>query len=51
MLLTLEERVKQFVPEATTIITQGGSGGNNWSGGGGGNTSRGQIRLILIAAR
>ncbi len=31
--------VKELVPEATTIITQGGSGGNNWSGGGGGNTS------------
>jgi HAE1 family hydrophobic/amphiphilic exporter-1 len=46
-LLTIEERVKDLVPEATTIITQGGSGGNNWSGGGGGNTSRGQIRLIL----
>ncbi len=45
-LLTIEERVKEIVPEATTIITQGGSGGNNWSGGGG-NTSRGQIRLIL----
>ena len=35
-LLIIEERVKEFVPEATTIITQGGSGGNNWSGGGGG---------------
>jgi len=46
-LLTIEERVKGLVPEATTIITQGGSGGNNWNGGGGGNTSRGQIRLIL----
>jgi hydrophobic/amphiphilic exporter-1 (mainly G- bacteria), HAE1 family len=46
VLLILEDRVKQFVPEATTIITQGGSGGNNWSGGGG-NTSRGQIRIIL----
>jgi HAE1 family hydrophobic/amphiphilic exporter-1 len=45
-LLTIEERVKQLVPEATTIITQGGSGGNSWQGGGG-NTSRGQIRLIL----
>jgi HAE1 family hydrophobic/amphiphilic exporter-1 len=43
-LLTIEERLKQLVPEATTIITQGGSG-NSWQGGG--NTSRGQIRLIL----
>ena len=39
VLLILEDRVKQFVPEATTIITQGGSGGNNYQGGGG-NTSR-----------
>ncbi|MGH9236602.1 MAG: efflux RND transporter permease subunit [Vicinamibacterales bacterium] len=45
-LLTVESRVKELVPEATTIITQGGGGGNNWQGGGG-NTSRGQIRLIL----
>jgi len=45
-LLTVETRVKELVPEATTIITQGGGGGNNWQGGGG-NTSRGQIRLIL----
>ena len=45
-LLTIENRVKELVPEATTIITQGGGGGNNWQGGGG-NTSRGQIRLIL----
>jgi hydrophobic/amphiphilic exporter-1 (mainly G- bacteria), HAE1 family len=44
-LLTVENRVKELVPEATTIITQGGGGGNNWQGGG--NTSRGQIRLIL----
>ncbi len=44
-LLTVESRVKELVPEATTIITQGGGGGNNWQGGG--NTSRGQIRLIL----
>jgi HAE1 family hydrophobic/amphiphilic exporter-1 len=46
VLLTLEDRVKRFVPEATTVITQGGSGGNNYQGGGG-NTSRGQIRIIL----
>jgi len=46
VLLTLEDRVKRFVPEATTVITQGGSGGNNYQGGGG-NTSRGQIRVIL----
>jgi hydrophobic/amphiphilic exporter-1 (mainly G- bacteria), HAE1 family len=44
-LLIVENRVKELVPEATTIITQGGGGGNSWQGGG--NTSRGQIRLIL----
>ena len=43
-LLTIEERVKELVPEAITIITQGGSGGG-WQSGG--NTARGQIRLIL----
>ena len=43
-LLTVEERVRELVPEATTIITSGG-GGNSWQGGG--NTSRGQIRLLL----
>jgi HAE1 family hydrophobic/amphiphilic exporter-1 len=47
VLLILEERIKQFVPEATTVITQGGGGGNNFQGGGG-NTSRGQIRIILV---
>ena len=43
-LLTVEERVRELVPEATTVITSGG-GGNSWQGGG--NTSRGQIRLLL----
>ena len=51
VLLQLEEKVRQLVPEARTIITQGGSGGNNFQGGGGGggggNTHRGQIRIIL----
>src|SRR5687767_7699035 len=45
-LLQLEEMVKQFVPEARTIMTNGGGGGgNNFNGGGGGGqTHRGQIR-------
>jgi HAE1 family hydrophobic/amphiphilic exporter-1 len=47
VLLRLEERVRELVPEATTIITSGGGGGNNFQGGGGGNTNRGQIRIIL----
>jgi HAE1 family hydrophobic/amphiphilic exporter-1 len=46
-LLELEERVRQFVPEAVTIITSGGGGGGNWQGGGGGSTHRGQIRIML----
>jgi HAE1 family hydrophobic/amphiphilic exporter-1 len=47
VLLTLEERVKQYVPEAVTVITEGGGGGG-WQGGGGGNTHRGQIRIMLV---
>jgi HAE1 family hydrophobic/amphiphilic exporter-1 len=47
VLLRLEERVRELVPEATTIITSGGGGGNNFQGGGGSNTNRGQIRIIL----
>jgi HAE1 family hydrophobic/amphiphilic exporter-1 len=38
--------IRERVPEAITIMTQGGGGGNNWQTGGG-NTHRGQIRLIL----
>jgi hydrophobic/amphiphilic exporter-1 (mainly G- bacteria), HAE1 family len=46
-LLRLEDMIRERVPEATTIMTQGGGGGNNWQGGGG-STHRGQIRLILV---
>ena len=46
-LLRLEEMVRERVPEAVTIMTQGGGGGNNWQTGGG-QTHRGQIRLILV---
>jgi HAE1 family hydrophobic/amphiphilic exporter-1 len=46
-LLRLEEMVRERVPEAVAIMTQGGGGGNNWQTGGG-NTHRGQIRLILV---
>ena len=38
----LEDMVKQSVPEATTIITNGGGGGGGF--GGGGNTNRGRCR-------
>jgi HAE1 family hydrophobic/amphiphilic exporter-1 len=46
-LLRVQEMVREGVPEARTLITQGG-GGNNWQGGGGGgSTHRGQIRVLL----
>jgi HAE1 family hydrophobic/amphiphilic exporter-1 len=48
VLLQLEEKVKEYVPEAVTIITSGGGGNNNSGGGGGGGGShRGQIRVVL----
>ena len=46
-LLRLEDMIRERVPEAVTIMTQGGGGGNNWQTGGG-QTHRGQIRLILV---
>jgi HAE1 family hydrophobic/amphiphilic exporter-1 len=39
--------IKEYVPEATTVITQGGGGGNNYQQGGG-STHRGQIRVMLV---
>jgi HAE1 family hydrophobic/amphiphilic exporter-1 len=45
-ILRVQEMVKEYVPEAVTVITQGGGGGNNWQGGGG-STHRGQIRVML----
>jgi HAE1 family hydrophobic/amphiphilic exporter-1 len=48
VLLQLEEKVKEFVPEAVTIVTSGGGGGGNFQGGGNNQQShRGQIRLYL----
>ena len=46
VMLRLEEMVKQNVPEATTIMTNGGGGGGGF--GGGGNTNRGQINIRLV---
>ena len=46
-LLRLQDMLKEYVPEATTVITQGGGGGNNWQNGGG-STHRGQIRVMLV---
>jgi HAE1 family hydrophobic/amphiphilic exporter-1 len=45
-ILRIQEMVKEYVPEAVTVITQGGGGGNNWQSGGG-STHRGQIRVML----
>jgi HAE1 family hydrophobic/amphiphilic exporter-1 len=48
----LEASVKQFVPEAETVIAsagqQGGGGGGGGGGFGGGGTSRGYIQLFLV---
>src|SRR5687768_2108052 len=46
-MLQLEERVKDLVPEAVTIITNGGGGGGGGRGGGGNSSHRGQIRIVL----
>ena len=46
VMLRLEEMVRQYVPEATTVITSGGAGGGGF--GFGGNSSRGQINIRLV---
>ena len=46
VMLRLEEMVKQYVPEATTIITSGGGFAGGF--GGGGTTNRGQINIRLV---
>ena len=43
----LEDMVKQSVPEATTIVTNGGGFGGGGFGGGG-NTNRGQMQVKLV---
>jgi HAE1 family hydrophobic/amphiphilic exporter-1 len=45
-MLRLEEMVREYVPEATTIITSGGGFGGGF--GGGGNSNRGQINIRLV---
>jgi hydrophobic/amphiphilic exporter-1 (mainly G- bacteria), HAE1 family len=51
-LLKLEDMVRENVPEAVTLITEGGGGGGGnyqgGGGGGGGSTHRGQIRIMLV---
>ena len=44
VMVRLEEMVRQYVPEAVTVITSGGGGGF----GGGGNTNRGQMNIRLV---
>ena len=46
-LVRLEEMVREAVPEADTIITNGGAGGGGFGPGGGG-THRGQINIRLV---
>jgi hydrophobic/amphiphilic exporter-1 (mainly G- bacteria), HAE1 family len=46
VMLRLEELVKQYVPEATAMVTNGGGGGGGF--GGGGNTNRGGMQVKLV---
>jgi len=46
-MLRLEEMVREVVPEAATIITNGGAGGGGFGPFGGG-TNRGQINIRLV---
>ena len=44
-MLQLEERIREAVPEAVTVITSGGGGGGGF---GGGSSHRGQINIKLV---
>ena len=44
VLIRLEERIREIVPEATMLITQAGGGG----GFGGGSTHRGNVNVRLV---
>ncbi|MBI4888587.1 MAG: efflux RND transporter permease subunit [Acidobacteria bacterium] len=48
VMLRLEEMVRQHVPEANTIITNGGGGGFGGFGGFGGGTNRGSVNIRLV---
>ena len=48
VMVRLEEMVRQYVPEATTVITSGGGGFGGGGFGGGGNSSRGQMNIRLV---
>jgi HAE1 family hydrophobic/amphiphilic exporter-1 len=47
VLLRLEDQVRQYVPEAVTVVTSGGGGGNFQGGGNNQQSHRGQIRVYL----
>jgi HAE1 family hydrophobic/amphiphilic exporter-1 len=47
VLLRLEDMIREHVPEATTVITQGGGGGFGGFGGGG-QSNRGQFNIKLV---
>ncbi len=48
VMLRLEEMVRQYVPEATTVITSGGGGFGGGGFGGQGNSNRGQMNIRLV---
>jgi HAE1 family hydrophobic/amphiphilic exporter-1 len=47
VLLSLEDRIRELVPEATMLITSAQGGGGGFGGGGGGH--RGNINIMLVA--
>jgi HAE1 family hydrophobic/amphiphilic exporter-1 len=47
VIVRLEQMIREYVPEATTVISNGGGGGFGGFGGGG-NTNRGQINIRLV---
>jgi HAE1 family hydrophobic/amphiphilic exporter-1 len=51
VMLKLEGMIKESVPEATTILTNGGGGGGGFGGGGGTNRGQIQVKLVPRAAR
>jgi HAE1 family hydrophobic/amphiphilic exporter-1 len=49
VMIRLEDMVRQYVPEAQTLITSGGGGGGGFGGfGGGSGSSRGNINIRLV---
>jgi HAE1 family hydrophobic/amphiphilic exporter-1 len=48
VLLTLEDRIRQVVPEATMLITNASGGGPGGGGFGGGSTNRGNVQIRLV---